>query len=195
MARAPRSRGSTSRWNGISTRLQAAGFDAPTPTTVISAADIEAQAKPNVFDSLKDLPALQGSTGASAQAGTTSNGLIGLSAIGMRALSAPFLEDLPRPDSVPVNTEQLFSSAALPADEQGLYVFVRDGHIEITTSSETLQLGKGETGFAALNGATVRPLLMQLFLEFDRTPKPDSANPLLQSILSETTNRSANVCR
>ena len=70
-----------------STRLQAAGFDAPTPTTVISAADLEAGAKPNVFDSLKDLPALQGSTGASAQAGTTSNGLIGLSAIGMRALS------------------------------------------------------------------------------------------------------------
>src|ERR1700709_2078463 len=61
-----------------SPRLQAAGFDAPTPTTVISAADLEAQAKPNVFDSLKDLPALQGSTGASTQGGTTSNGLIGL---------------------------------------------------------------------------------------------------------------------
>src|SRR3954471_3950643 len=70
-----------------STRLQAAGFDAPTPTTVISAADLQAQAKPNVFDSLKDLPALQGSTGAAAQAGTTSNGLIGLSALGLRALS------------------------------------------------------------------------------------------------------------
>src|SRR6266702_1685681 len=70
-----------------STRLQAAGFNAPTPTTVIGAADLESQAKPNVFDSLKDLPALQGSTGASAQAGTTSNGLIGLSALGMRALS------------------------------------------------------------------------------------------------------------
>jgi iron complex outermembrane receptor protein len=70
-----------------STRLQAAGFDAPTPTTVISAADLQAQAKPNVFDSLKDLPALQGSTGATAQAGTTTNGLLGLSALGMRALS------------------------------------------------------------------------------------------------------------
>src|SRR3954464_2237699 len=70
-----------------STRLQAAGFDAPTPTTVIGAADLAARAKPNVFDSLKDLPALQGSTGASAQAGTTSNGLIGLSALGLRALS------------------------------------------------------------------------------------------------------------
>ena len=118
-----------------------------------------------------------------------------VSSTGMRALSAPFLEDLPRPDSVPVNTEQLFSSSAMPADEQGLYVFVRDGHIEITTASETLQLGKGEAGFAALNGTTVRPELMPLFLEFDRTPRPDSANPLLQSILSETTSRSANVCR
>ena len=67
--------------------MQAAGFDAPTPTTVISAADLQAQAKPNVFDSLNDLPALQGSTGAAAQAGTTSNGLIGLSALGLRGLS------------------------------------------------------------------------------------------------------------
>ncbi|HUE64387.1 MAG TPA: TonB-dependent receptor plug domain-containing protein, partial [Rhizomicrobium sp.] len=70
-----------------STRLQAAGFDAPTPTTVLSAADLQSQAKPNVFDTLTNLPAVQGSTGATAQAGTTSNGLIGLSAIGLRALS------------------------------------------------------------------------------------------------------------
>lgn len=46
-----------------STRLQAAGFDAPTPTTVIGAADIQAQAKPSVFDTLTNLPAVQGSTG------------------------------------------------------------------------------------------------------------------------------------
>src|SRR5215469_16864883 len=36
-----------------STRLQAAGFDAPTPTTVVSAADLEAQAKPSVFDAAR----------------------------------------------------------------------------------------------------------------------------------------------
>jgi outer membrane receptor protein involved in Fe transport len=70
-----------------STRLQAAGFDAPTPTTVVGAADIQAQAKPSVFDTLTNLPMVQGSTGAAAQAGTTSNGLIGLSAIGCRGLS------------------------------------------------------------------------------------------------------------
>lgn len=118
-----------------------------------------------------------------------------VSATGMRAISAPILENLPRPDTVPVDTKQLFSSAAMPADEEGLYVFVRDGHIEITTASEKLQLGKGETGFAGLAGNTIRPLLMPLFLEFDRTPKPDSANPLLQSVLSETINRPLNQCR
>jgi hypothetical protein len=118
-----------------------------------------------------------------------------VSSTGMRAISAPFLENLPRPDSVPVDTKQLFSSSAQAVDEEGLYVFVRDGHIEITTASETLQLGKGETGFAANTGATLRPLLMPLFLEFDRTPKPDSTNPLLQTVLNETLSRPANVCR
>ena len=70
-----------------STRLQNTGFEAPTPTTVMSAADLQTQAQPNVFDTLTQLPAVQGSTGAAAQAGTTSNGLLGLSAIGLRGLS------------------------------------------------------------------------------------------------------------
>ena len=114
---------------------------------------------------------------------------------GIRAISAPILENLPRPDTVPVNTQQLFTETAMGGDQEGLYVFVRDGHIEVTTQSETLHLGKGETGFAADSGRTVRPLLMPLFLEFDRTPKPDSPNPMLQTVLNETVNRPANQCR
>lgn len=70
-----------------STRLQAAGFDAPTPTTVVSAADLEAQAKPSVFDALTQLPALQGSTGVGYNTGSTTTGLTGLSALGLRGLS------------------------------------------------------------------------------------------------------------
>jgi outer membrane cobalamin receptor len=70
-----------------STRLQAAGFDAPTPTTVVSGADLEAQARPNVFDTLTQLPSMEGSQGVSAQAGTTSNGLSGISSLGLRGLS------------------------------------------------------------------------------------------------------------
>src|SRR5664279_1844678 len=70
-----------------STRLQQAGFDAPTPTTVVSAADLEAQAKPNVFDAITQLPALQGSTGEGYNTGSTTTGLIGLSSLGLRGLS------------------------------------------------------------------------------------------------------------
>ena len=70
-----------------STRLQAAGFDAPTPTTVVSAADLEAQAKPSVFDAITQLPQLQGSTGVGYNTGSTTTGLIGLSALGLRGLS------------------------------------------------------------------------------------------------------------
>src|SRR6201996_9060120 len=70
-----------------STRLQAAGFDAPTPTTVVSAADLQAQAKPSVFDSITQLPQLQGSTGSGYNTGSTTTGLIGLSALGLRGLS------------------------------------------------------------------------------------------------------------
>jgi iron complex outermembrane recepter protein len=70
-----------------STRLQSAGFDAPTPTTVVSAADLEAQAKPSIFDAITQLPALQGSTGEGYNTGSTTTGLIGLSALGLRGLS------------------------------------------------------------------------------------------------------------
>jgi iron complex outermembrane receptor protein len=70
-----------------STRLQAAGFDAPTPTTVISAADLEAQAKPSVFEAITQLPALQGSSGEGYNTGSTTTGLIGLSSLGLRGLS------------------------------------------------------------------------------------------------------------
>jgi len=70
-----------------STRLQSAGFDAPTPTTVVSAADLEAQAKPSIFEAITQLPALQGSTGEGYNTGSTTTGLIGLQALGLRGLS------------------------------------------------------------------------------------------------------------
>src|ERR1700733_10082453 len=70
-----------------STRLQSAGFDAPTPTTVVSAADLNAQAKPSIFDAITQLPALQGSPSPGYNTGSTTTGLIGLSALGLRGLS------------------------------------------------------------------------------------------------------------
>ncbi len=113
----------------------------------------------------------------------------------VRPLSTPTLDDLPRPDTVPVNTQQLFSGGTVPADEEGLYVFVRDGHIQVTSSRETLHLGRGETGFAGANGQTGRPLNTPLFIQFDKVPLPNSANPLMVSVAGELSKQAAPVCR
>ena len=69
-----------------STRLQNAGFDAPTPTTVVGIEDIQRNAQPNVFEAMTQLPALQGSTGVTYNTGSTTTGLMGLSALNLRAL-------------------------------------------------------------------------------------------------------------
>ena len=114
---------------------------------------------------------------------------------GVRPLAAPTLEGLPRPDGVPVDTRQLFETASVDDNEPGLYVFVREGHIEVTTARETLHLGRGETGFAGANGSTSRPTLTPLFLEFDPTPLPSSINPLRVSVLGDVGGRARNQCR
>lgn len=101
---------------------------------------------------------------------------------------------LPRPDQVSV-PGNLFSESDVPDASEGLFVFVRDGHIEIATLGEVLHLGRGEAGFAGLNGGTARPLEIPKFLDFDRIPLPNSRNPLLASILGEAGIRSSQVCK
>ena len=102
--------------------------------------------------------------------------------------------DGPRPDQVDV-PGNLFSESSVPDAAQGLFVFVRDGHIEIASASEVLHLGRGEAGFAGANGETLRPLLIPKFIDFDRVPLPTSSNPLLASILGESGIRSSNTCK
>jgi iron complex outermembrane recepter protein len=70
-----------------STRLQNAGFDAPTPTQVLSSTDIAQIAQPNIFNAIIMLPALQGSTGQTYETGSTSTGLQGLSSFSLRGFS------------------------------------------------------------------------------------------------------------
>ena len=56
--------------------------------------------------------------------------------------------DTPRPDSVEYDADKLWAASPLPADVEGLYVFVRDGHVSISTATETLHLGRNEAGYA-----------------------------------------------
>jgi hypothetical protein len=113
----------------------------------------------------------------------------------IRPLTAPTLERLERPDLVPFDMRQLFSSGDVAADDVGLFVYVRDGHIQVTSSSQTMQLGRGETGFVGNDGRAGRPLEMPLFIQFDRVPLPTSPNPVLLSTLGQRSSQVANLCR
>jgi outer membrane receptor protein involved in Fe transport len=67
-------------------RITADGFDAPTPTTVVSSADIQQGAQPTVFDTINQLPALQGSIGTQSNVGNFSLGQNGLSSFNLLGL-------------------------------------------------------------------------------------------------------------
>ncbi|MDR7294984.1 outer membrane receptor protein involved in Fe transport [Pelomonas aquatica] len=67
-------------------RISARGFTQPTPTTRMVAADLEKVAKPNLFNALAELPALQGSTGRTTSTNSTSSGIQGLSSLSLRGL-------------------------------------------------------------------------------------------------------------
>jgi outer membrane receptor protein involved in Fe transport len=67
-------------------RIVRDGFQAPTPTTVVGAADIENQAKPNIYAAIQELPSLMGSQGVESGTGGTSGGTNGLSSFAMRGL-------------------------------------------------------------------------------------------------------------
>jgi outer membrane receptor protein involved in Fe transport len=67
-------------------RIAARGFTEPTPTTTLSAEELAKDAKPNLFETLVELPALQGSTGRTTNTFSTSSGIQGLSSLSLRGL-------------------------------------------------------------------------------------------------------------
>ncbi|KHL25722.1 TonB-dependent receptor [Croceibacterium mercuriale] len=70
------------------TRIVTGGFDAPTPTTVLGAEQIAANAQPNIFTTIAQLPSLQGSSGTQVNTFSTSSGQQGLSSFSLRGVGA-----------------------------------------------------------------------------------------------------------
>ncbi|WP_408640580.1 TonB-dependent receptor plug domain-containing protein [Allosphingosinicella deserti] len=70
------------------TRLSVTGFTAPTPTTVIGEEQIAANAQPNIFTTIAQLPSLQGSSGTQVNTFSTSSGQQGLSSFSLRGVGA-----------------------------------------------------------------------------------------------------------
>lgn len=68
------------------TRIMSSGYNAPTPTSVISAEQVTANAQPNIFTTIAQLPSLQGSTGTQTNTFSTSSGAQGLSSFSLRGL-------------------------------------------------------------------------------------------------------------
>jgi hypothetical protein len=117
-----------------------------------------------------------------------------ISPSGIRPISSQPPIEGPRPDTitVPPNT---FGTTEVPDAAEGLFVFVRDGHIEVATAGEVLQLGRNEAGFAGANGQTARPATIPKFIEFDRLPLPTTRNPALNDVLVSAGLKSGNTCK
>jgi hypothetical protein len=117
-----------------------------------------------------------------------------ISPTGIRPIASQPPIDGPRPDTINV-PGKLFSHDNVSDTQEGLFVFVRDGHIEIATAGDILQLGKGEAGFAGTNGETKRPNTIPKFIEFDKLPLPNTKNPLLVSVLADNNIKAGNQCK
>jgi hypothetical protein len=102
--------------------------------------------------------------------------------------------DGPRPDGIDVPAK-LFARQDVPDATEGLFVFVRDGHIEVATAGEVLHLGRGEAGFAGQDGSTARPFTIPKFIDFDRLPLPTARNPLLLTVLADNNVKPATTCK
>lgn len=67
-------------------RLYSRGFNQPTPTTTVTRDDIEKTAQPNIFQTIRQLPSLLGSSGRQTRVNSTSSGQQGLSSFSLRGL-------------------------------------------------------------------------------------------------------------
>ncbi len=89
----------------------------------------------------------------------------------------------PRPDGVEVDWTRLFA-ANESTGEDGLYVAVRDGHVQIISGGMVIDLGPGEAGYSGRLGDARRIQPVPLFLRLDPFPLPEnfsqSERPLLQ---------------
>ena len=124
----------------------------------------------------------------------TPNSGLSVTPAGTQGVNNEPTNDLAPPRSITV-PPALFETANTSESQEGLYVFVRDGHIELTTSSSVLHLGRNEAGLAGNDGNVARPQELPRFLEFDRTPMPNSSNFNVSALLGDTNIARARICR
>ncbi|WP_156254883.1 TonB-dependent receptor plug domain-containing protein [Sandarakinorhabdus oryzae] len=69
-------------------RISRTGYDAPTPVSVVTEAELKAEPQANVGDYVNTLPAVRGSLTSSTNSGSLSNGQAGIATVNLRSLGA-----------------------------------------------------------------------------------------------------------
>jgi len=102
-------------------------------------------------------------------------GFIGSDGLGRILRSQPDflpLAPAPRPDQVDVDWDNLFATVA-PTGADGIYVYVRDGHVFLASGGSRIDMGVGEAGFVGDDGRAVRMSPVPGFLSADPYPLPE----------------------
>ena len=94
------------------------------------------------------------------------------------------VDPAPRPDTLKIDFDNLFGATALDGQPAGLYVAMREGHIELTGPNGAIDLGPGETGY--LGEGLLLPVRLARtpeFLLLDPFPLPDKFDETLIRLL------------
>jgi len=86
-------------------------------------------------------------------------------------------EVAPRPDKLQVDFDNLFGAASLEGTPPGLYVLMREGHIELANDGQAIDLGPGDSGYFSEGRAPIRLTITPTFMLFDPLPLPDKFDP------------------
>jgi len=117
-----------------STRILNSGYDSPTPTTVISSEDLTRQAADNVFTTITQLPALQGSTGVTVGSGGSSGGNDGLSSLNIRGIGTSR-------NLILIDGERIVPSAAFGVIDVSLIPQVLIQRVDVVTGGSSASWG------------------------------------------------------
>ncbi|MEI6485691.1 MAG: TonB-dependent receptor [Sphingomonadales bacterium] len=69
-------------------RISRSGYDAPTPVSVVTEAELKAEPQANIGDYVNTLPSVRGSQTSSTNSGSLSNGQAGIATVNLRSLGA-----------------------------------------------------------------------------------------------------------
>jgi hypothetical protein len=86
-------------------------------------------------------------------------------------------ERAPRPDQLQIDFDNLFGATGQLGTPSGLYVLMREGHIELASEGRSVDLGPGDNGYFSEGRAPIRLTVTPTFMLYDPVPLPEKFDP------------------